>query len=135
MRPAGFRSTSTRKVPVQRTRKRFWSMWKSIRVSSPSDRAWATVLAAACGCMLAGPADAHGFGQRYDLPLPLSLYLFGTAAAVVLSFIIVGLFVRHAPGTRGYPRLDLNAYVLGRWIAHPAVALILQLIAVALLIF
>src|SRR5207247_1159127 len=52
MRPAGFRSTSTRKVPVQRTRKRFWSMLKSIRVSSPSDRAWATVLAAACGSML-----------------------------------------------------------------------------------
>jgi len=28
------------------------------------------------------------------LPLPLSLYLFGAAAAVVVSFIIVGLFVR-----------------------------------------
>ena len=28
------------------------------------------------------PAYAHGFGQRYDLPLPLSLYLFGAAAAV-----------------------------------------------------
>src|SRR5947209_20289696 len=32
----------------------------------------------------AAPAEAHGFGQRYDLPLPLSFYLFGTAAAVVL---------------------------------------------------
>src|SRR5947199_10276754 len=85
-------------------------------------------------CAFAIPAGAHGFGQRYDLPLPLSLYLFGTAAAVVLSFVIVGLFARHAPGARGYPRLDLNAYVLGRWIAHPAVALILKLIAVALLI-
>jgi hypothetical protein len=79
------------------------------------------------------PAQAHGFGQRYDLPLPLSLYLFGTAAAVVLSFVIVGLFARHAPGVRGYPRLDLNKYPFGRWIAHPAVASVLRLLAVGLL--
>src|SRR5512145_1671616 len=35
--------------------------------------------------LLATPAYAHGFGQRYDLPIPLSFYLVGTAAAVVLS--------------------------------------------------
>jgi hypothetical protein len=38
-------------------------------------------------CVLAVSAAAHGFGQRFDLPLPLSLYLFGTAAAVILSFV------------------------------------------------
>ena len=85
-------------------------------------------------CALAAPAQAHGFGQRYDLPLPLSLYLFGTAAAVVLSFVIVGLFARHTPGAQGYPRLDVSTYPLGRWITHPAIALVLRLIAVALLI-
>src|SRR5262249_46029040 len=84
-------------------------------------------------CALASPAQAHGFGQRYDLPLPLSLYLFGTAAAVVLSFVIVGLFARHAPGAQGYPRLDLSAYRVGQWISHPAVLFILRLIAVVLL--
>ncbi len=42
-------------------------------------------------------AAAHGFGQRYDLPIPLSFYLVGTAAAVVVSFVIVGLFVREVP--------------------------------------
>jgi hypothetical protein len=26
-----------------------------------------------------GPAAAHGLGERYDLPLPLGLYLFGAA--------------------------------------------------------
>jgi hypothetical protein len=84
-------------------------------------------------CALASPAQAHGFGQRYDLPLPLSLYLFGTAAAVVLSFVIVGLFARHAPGAQGYPRLDLSAYRVGQWISHPAVLFILRLIAFVLL--
>src|SRR5262245_66235096 len=51
-------------------------------------RALAAAVAAAC---LATPAAAHGFGQRYDLPIPLSFYLAGAAAAVVVSFIIVGL--------------------------------------------
>jgi hypothetical protein len=92
-----------------------------------------TVAAVIALCLLASPAQAHGFGQRYDLPLPLSLYLFGTAAAVVLSFVIVGLFARHTPGARGYPRLDLNDYRVGRWISHSAVLSALRLIAVALL--
>jgi hypothetical protein len=85
-------------------------------------------------CAGAAPAAAHGFGQRYDLPLPLSLYLFGTAAAVVLSFVVVGLFARHAPGARSYPRLDLGGYRLGRWLAHPALSALLKLIAAGLLV-
>ncbi len=40
------------------------------------------------------PACAHGFGQRYELPLPLGLYLFGAAAVVALSFVVFALFVR-----------------------------------------
>jgi hypothetical protein len=89
-----------------------------------------TVLAGLCAGAV--PAAAHGFGQRYDLPLPLSLYLFGTAAAVVLSFVVVALFARHVPGARSYPRLDLRAYRLGRWLAHPVLRGSLKLIAVGL---
>ena len=40
-----------------------------------------TAALAGC-CIFAQPAAAHSFGQRYDLPLPLSFYLFGTAAAI-----------------------------------------------------
>src|SRR6266702_4548715 len=72
-----------------------------LRVSVVGSIATASVL------LFGAPAHAHGFGQRYDLPLPLSLYLFGTAAAVVVSFVIVGLFFRHAPGERGYSRIEL----------------------------
>src|SRR5712691_8914546 len=140
MRPDDFRSTRTCKGPaVARTRKHRSSMSKSTRgrVTVRQGRVFGiSCLAVAIigACTLTTPAQAHGFGQRYDLPLPLSLYLFGTAAAVVLSFVIVGLFARHTPGAQGYPRLDVSAYPLGRWIAHPAVALVLRLIAVALLI-
>ena len=91
-------------------------------------------LAAVAGaCARAAPAHAHGFGQRYDLPLPLSFYLFGTAAAVVLSFVVVGLFARHAPGARGYPRLDILVHPLGRAVAD-LLTLALELIAVGLFV-
>jgi hypothetical protein len=82
----------------------------------------------------ATPASAHGFGQRYDLPIPLSFYLVGVAAAVVVSFIIVGLFVRDSPPLRTYPRVDLMRTPLGRWIASPSLALGLKLLALAALI-
>src|SRR5262249_27581422 len=72
--------------------------------------------AAVAAASLATPAAAHGFGQRYDLPIPLSFYLTGAAAAVVVSFVVVGLFVREAPRVHLYPRIDLTATPLGRWI-------------------
>lgn len=39
----------------------------------------------------ASPASAHGFGQRFDLPLPLWLYLMGAGLTVALSFLILSL--------------------------------------------
>jgi hypothetical protein len=75
------------------------------------------------------PAGAHGFGQRYDLPLPLSLYLFGGAAAVVFSFVVVGLFVRSTPPTRAHSRVDLFDYPLGRTVAALGVPLKLSALA------
>jgi hypothetical protein len=85
-------------------------------------------------CGFAVPAVAHGFGQRYDLPLPLSLYLFGTAAAVVLSFVVVALFPPHAPGSGSYRRIELTAHPPGRWLIHPVVAAVFKVITVAVFI-
>ena len=67
----------------------------------------AAMLAAAGLAASAVPVHAHGLGQRYDLPIPLSYFLVGAAAAVALSFVVIGLFVRHEGGTFRYPRLDL----------------------------
>ena len=39
------------------------------------------------------PLNAHGFGQRYDLPIPLWLYLLGAGAAVGFSFIMVATVI------------------------------------------
>ena len=94
-------------------------------------RLWGAALAA---CALATPVSAHGFGQRYDLPLPLSLYLYGTAAVVVFSFVVVGLFVRHAAHVRDYPRFNLLAHPAARWIAHPGLVLVLKLASLGLFV-
>jgi hypothetical protein len=45
-----------------------------------------------------GVAYAHAFGQRYDLPLPLGLYLAGAAAVVTATFLLLARFRAGAPG-------------------------------------
>ena len=69
---------------------------------------------------MAAPAGAHGFGQRYELPLPLTFYLWGAAAAVVFSFVVVGLFVRQTRRPSAGARIDLLAHPFGRLLARLA---------------
>ena len=42
----------------------------------------------------ASTASAHAFETRYDLPLPLTLFITGAGAAVAFSFFVVVRFVR-----------------------------------------
>jgi len=70
-----------------------------------------------------GMAHAHGFGERYQLPVPLWLYLFGAAAVVAVSFLIVGLFIRRTPPSGAYPRVNLLRSVVGRAVANRVVVL------------
>jgi hypothetical protein len=46
--------------------------------------------AAAVVATTAGPAAAHGLGGRLDLPVPMWLFVYGAAAAVVISFVALG---------------------------------------------
>lgn len=46
-------------------------------------------------------------GQRYDLPVPLWLYLYGAGSAVLLSFFLIGYFAGKGEALRRYPRFDL----------------------------
>ena len=56
----------------------------------------------------ARPALAHGFGPTYDIPIPLWLYLYGAAAAVVLAFLPLALFSRkERDAPYQYPSFDL----------------------------
>jgi hypothetical protein len=59
----------------------------------------------------------HGFGQRYDLPISLALYLYAAAGVVVISFVLVVLFTSDQVGAKAieYPRRPMPPLVaLGR---------------------
>ncbi len=45
-------------------------------------------------CAAPAAAQAHSFGRLYNLPVPLWMYLYGAAAALLLSFLIVGYFLK-----------------------------------------
>jgi hypothetical protein len=73
--------------------------------------------------LVATPARAHGFGQRYDLPIPLSFYIFGAGATVALSFVIAALFLRNAHSPEAFPRLALlRSPASRRWARRVAIA-------------
>ena len=87
-------------------------------------------------CLFAFVPDslfAHGFAQRYDLPVPLGLYLGGAAAAVVLSFLVIAFFVRGERVISSYPRLNLLANPLGRFFASPFLVQLLRLFSAGFL--
>ena len=99
----------------------------TVRRSRLARGAWALLLAP-------GEAIAHGFGQRYDLPVPLSLWVAAAAAAVALSFVVIGLFVKARPGEGGGGRVNLLRFAAGRGLASPGVRLVLRLVSVGLLL-
>ena len=66
------------------------------------------------------PAFAHAFGQRYDLPLPLWMFVAGGAAAVFLSFVVIALMMRSDRLPGDYPTYNLLRTPVGRLLAHPA---------------
>lgn len=50
--------------------------------------------------LLPATAQAHSFGKLYNLPVPFWMYVYGAAAALLLSFLVVGFFVSAHAGTR-----------------------------------
>ena len=49
------------------------------------------------------PVSAHAFGILYNLPVPFWLYLYGAAAALLVSFLIIGYFINKKDHEIDYP--------------------------------
>lgn len=80
-----------------------------------------------------GTALAHGFGQRYDLPVPLWLYLYGAAATVALSFLLIAVFVGEPRSAHTYRRVNLLRFGWFRaTLASRPFIIFLRLLSVAL---
>ena len=88
--------------------------------------------ALAWGILSVAPAQAHGFGERYDLPLPLSLFVIAGAAAVALSFVVAAVLLRGGAGAGSYPRYNLLSLPPGRWLASSWVTTPLRALSVLL---
>jgi hypothetical protein len=79
-------------------------------------RRWPEWLAAAVAVLAATDAcHAHGFGPRYDLPIPLAHYLIGAGATVAFSFVIFAVFLKTDLGPAPVVRVPLHG--IGRSLA------------------
>lgn len=75
-------------------------------------------------------ASAHGFGQRFDLPVPLELYLLGSGATVALSFAVIALFGRARDRGQVLRTRPLPA-ALARVLAWPIALAVVRTVSVA----
>ena len=77
---------------------------------------------------------AHAFGQRYDLPLPLWLFVAGGALTVIISFIIIVLFVQ--PHRENYIPIKFNLLKnpIGKFLIHPIIIGFVRFVFAALFI-
>lgn len=92
----------------------------------------AALIVGAAVSLVATPAMAHAFGDRYDLPIPLNFFLIGGAATVALSFVVIGIFVKRGSDAIGYPRYNLlGAGVLGKVLGNRVFLEIVRALAVA----
>jgi hypothetical protein len=82
---------------------------------------------------MSSDALAHGFAQRYDLPVPLTLYLAGAAATLVVSFVIIAGFVRHGIELMRYPRRRISRLLLACHFYHPYGLILWRTLSVLLL--
>lgn len=71
-------------------------------------RKWIFALLTLTPLLTPKPAFAHAFGKLYNLPVPFWMYLYGGAAAIVVSFLIIGFFLNKAKSNFSYPTKDLS---------------------------
>ncbi len=89
----------------------------------------AALAPAAC----ASPCFAHGFGERYDLPLPLWMYLAGAGATVALTFALLARQRKAAHARAPIPTLLLPR-IPGAGMAGLAARLLVLALAVLVVV-
>jgi hypothetical protein len=115
-------------------------MWRFIPVSRAQcargrDGRWGCAAWSAALVLLpAADATAHAFGVRYDLPLPLPLWLAAAGLTVALSFVVFALVLRRGASGAGYPRLDLLRLPFTRPLAHPLTLAALRVLSVGVFV-
>src|SRR5215472_16066922 len=80
------------------------------------------------------PVYGHGFGARYDLPLPLTLWIIGAACAIGLSFLVISIAIRASAPVEGAAQPSHLRWQIDNSVTSQRIRLIAQLFGVAALI-
>lgn len=91
-------------------------------------------LLASLPVLVSMPAFGHGFGMRYDLPLPLTLWIIGAACVIVLSFLIISIAVRANATAEAPAQPIVLRWQIDNGVTSAKIRLVAQLFAVAALI-
>ena len=78
-----------------------------------------------------GQALAHAFGARYELPVPVWLFIVGGALTVTLTFIVLAAFARGSAERYAGAGWQLQGTRLGTLMGAPAVTSTLKVLGVA----
>ncbi|MBI5621022.1 hypothetical protein HY949_04530 [Candidatus Gottesmanbacteria bacterium] len=78
------------------------------------------------------PIFAHSFGKLYSLPVPFWLYLYGGAAAILLSFFVIGYFFNKPSQKFSYPTIDLSKFSFFACLMRPSFLAIVKVVSVLL---
>src|SRR3989344_6503838 len=76
--------------------------------------------------------SAHAFGKLYNLPVPFWMYLYGGAAAIAVSFVIIGYFINKTGGNLSFPVKDLSKISIFSFFINRQFLKILKIISVIL---
>lgn len=96
-------------------------------------RFFAAAVAAAVLSTVPEIAEAHAFGARYELPVPVWLFVVGGAVTVTVTFLLVGVFVRTGPERYAGARMAVPGPVACA-LRHPWTVGIAKIAAVLLLL-
>lgn len=78
------------------------------------------------------PIFAHSFGKLYSLPVPFWMYLYGGAAAILLSFFVIGYFFNKKTNNFSYPTIDLSRFGYFAFLMRPRFLTIAKFFSVLL---
>lgn len=71
-------------------------------------------------------SSAHFVGISYNLPVPAWLFIYGGAAAVLLSFFVIGYFVNQKTGSEVRSALDISSWQIIRLVKSLTVQMLIK---------
>lgn len=90
------------------------------------------LIGAAIPFLLPQAVSAHSFGKLYSLPVPFWMYLYGGAAAIAVSFLIIGYFLNKRSQNFSYSTVDLSKFGFFASLTRPWFLAILKVASVFL---